>query len=67
MNFEILESSFEVLKTNFMARSGEKVAEEVDHGVTQPWVTTRLTVGSGLAGRDPQRLVGASPTMTHTA
>jgi hypothetical protein len=52
---------------NFMARSGEKVAEEGDHGgrASTEWVTTRLTVGSGLAGRDPRRLVGGSPVVTH--
>jgi hypothetical protein len=31
------------------------------------WVTTRLTAGSGLAGRDPRRLVGGSPAVTHAA
>ena len=34
---------------NFVAKSGEKVAREDNHGVTEPWVTT----GSGLVGRDP--------------
>jgi hypothetical protein len=29
------------------------------------WVTTRLTVGFGLAGYDPRRLVGGSPAVTH--
>jgi hypothetical protein len=28
---------------------------------------TRLTAGSGLAGRDPRRLVGGSPAVTHAA
>jgi hypothetical protein len=31
------------------------------------WVTTRLTARSGLACRDPRRLVGGSPTVTHAA
>jgi hypothetical protein len=67
--FEALETDFDPLKTNFMARSGEKVAGEGDHGgrASTEWVTTRLTAGSGLADRDPRRLVGGSPAVTHAA
>jgi hypothetical protein len=35
--------------------------------VTQSWVTTRLTARSGLADSDPQRLVGGSLAVKHTA
>ena len=34
MSFEVLEIDFDALKMNFVARSGEKVAGEGDHGVT---------------------------------
>jgi hypothetical protein len=52
---------------NFVARSGEKVAGEGDHGgwASTKWATTRLTAGSGLAGHDLQQLVGGSPAVTH--
>ena len=66
-SFEVLETDFDALRMNFVARSGEQVAGEGDRGITQPWVMARLMAGSGLAGRDPRGLVGGSPAVTHAA